>query len=211
LVVAGAAPALACRKAPPGAILQDIPVLRASDIPNIISVLRLIAVIPVVWLLLEGEFGWALVLFAIAGVSDGVDGFLAKHYGWQSRLGGILDPLADKILLVACFLVLGSMGLLPVWLVLAAVFRDLVIVAGAVLYHFRVAEVDAAPTYASKINTVLQLVLLVLVITDAGPLPVPDVLIEVLIWFCLTTIVLSGGQYVWVWGRKAVRAGLNDH
>jgi cardiolipin synthase len=196
---------------PSGAIVQGIPVLRASDIPNIISVLRLIAVIPVVWLLLEGEFGWALVLFAVAGISDGVDGFLAKHYGWQSRLGGILDPLADKILLVACFLVLGSMGLLPVWLVLAAVFRDLVIVAGAVLYHFRVAEVDAAPTYASKINTVLQLVLLVLVITDAGPLPVPDLLIEVLIWFCLTTIVLSGGQYVWVWGRKALRAGLGDH
>jgi cardiolipin synthase len=184
--------------------------LQPSDIPNIISVLRLIAVLPVVWLLLEGAFGWALVLFAVAGISDGVDGFLAKHYGWQSRLGGMLDPLADKILLVACFLVLGSMGLLPVWLVLAAVCRDLVIVAGALLYHFQVAEVEAAPTFMSKTNTVLQLVLLVLVITDAGPLPLPDALIEALVWFCLVTIVASGAQYVWVWGRKAARAGLND-
>lgn len=177
--------------------------MQLRDLPNIISALRLIAVIPVVWLLLEREFGWALLLFATAGLSDGVDGFLAKHYGWQSRLGGILDPLADKILLVSCFLVLGSMGLIPVWLVLAAVFRDLVIVTGAVLYQFRVAEVEAAPTLISKLNTVLQLVLVVLVIMDAGPIPLPGPLIEALVWACLTTVVVSGIQYVWVWGRKA--------
>jgi cardiolipin synthase len=177
--------------------------MRLRDLPNIISALRLVAVIPVVWLLLEHEFGWALVLFAAAGLSDGVDGFLAKHYGWQSRLGGILDPLADKMLLVSCFLVLGSTGLIPVWLVLAVVFRDLVIVGGAVLYQYRVAEVVAAPTWASKLNTVLQLLLVVLVIMDAGPFPLPDTLIETLIWACLVTVVVSGVQYVWVWSRKA--------
>ena len=177
--------------------------MRLKDIPNIISGLRLIAVIPVVWLLLEQEFGWALVLFAVAGVSDGVDGYLAKRYGWQTPLGGMLDPLADKILLVSCMLVLGSMGLIPVWLVLAAVFRDLVIVGGALLYHFRVANVEAAPTLASKLNTVLQLVLVVLVILDAGVYPLPKALIEVLIWSCLGTVVVSGIQYVWVWSRKA--------
>lgn len=184
--------------------------MRLRDIPNIISVLRLLAVIPVVWLLLEREFGWALVLFAAAGISDGVDGFLAKHCGWQSRLGGILDPLADKTLLVACFIVLGSMGMIPVWLVLAAVLRDLVIVTGALLYHFRVAEVEAAPSWTSKLNTLLQLLLIVLVITNAGPLPMLDGLIDTLVWACLVTVLVSGIQYVWVWGCKARAAGFKD-
>ena len=184
--------------------------MQLRDLPNIISALRLIAVIPVVWLLLEHHFGWALVLFAVAGVSDGVDGFLAKRYGWQSRLGGILDPLADKTLLVSCFLVLGSMGKLPIWLVMAVIFRDLVIVSGALLYHYRVADVDAAPTLMSKLNTVIQLVLVVLVIMDAGPIPLPAALIEVLIWACLMTVVVSGVQYVWVWGRKARLQGWKD-
>ena len=184
--------------------------MQLRDLPNIISALRLVAVIPVVWLLLEHRFGWALLLFAVAGVSDGVDGYLAKHYGWQSRLGGILDPLADKTLLVSCFLVLGSMGKLPIWLVMAVIFRDLVIVSGALLYHYRVADVDAAPTLMSKLNTLIQLVLVVLVIMDAGPIPLPAALIEVLIWACLMTVVVSGVQYVWVWGRKARLQGWKD-
>ena len=184
--------------------------MQLRDLPNIISALRLVAVIPVVWLLLEHRYGWALLLFAVAGVSDGVDGYLAKHYGWQSRLGGILDPLADKTLLVSCFLVLGSLGKLPIWLVMAVIFRDLVIVSGALLYHYRVADVDAAPTLASKLNTVLQLVLVILVIMDAGPIPLPDALIEALIWACLATVVVSGVQYVWVWGRRARLQGWKD-
>jgi cardiolipin synthase len=167
-------------------------------------------VIPVVWLLLSHEFGWALVLFACAGVSDGIDGFLAKHYGWQSRLGGILDPLADKALLVSCFLVLGSLGEVPVWLVLAVVFRDLVIVAGALLYNFRVEELEAAPTRISKLNTLVQLLLVIGAITHAGPWPLPEWLIETLIWACLATVLVSGVQYVWIWWAKARAHGWRD-
>jgi cardiolipin synthase (CMP-forming) len=177
------------------------------DIPNIISLLRLIAVMPVVWLLLEHQYGWALALFAVAGISDGVDGFLAKHYGWQSRLGGILDPLADKTLLVACFLVLGSLGLIPVWLVVAVIFRDLVIIGGAVTYHFGVEELKAAPLLSSKLNTLVQLVLVVATITNAGPLAMPGWVTAVLVWACLGTVVLSGIQYVWIWSRKAIERG----
>ena len=181
--------------------------VKLSDIPNIISVIRLITVIPVVYLLVDQEFGWALALFAAAGISDGLDGFLAKHYGWQSRLGGILDPLADKILLVCCFLVLGAHGLIPLWLVLAVIFRDLVIVSGALLYNYRVAEVEAAPILMSKINTALQIVLVVATILDAGLLSLPGWLIESLIWACLVTVMVSGAQYVWIWSRKAIRNG----
>ncbi len=184
--------------------------MKPKDLPNLISMLRLIAVIPVVYLLISDEFGWALMLFAAAGVSDGLDGFLAKQYGWQSRLGGILDPLADKTLLVCCFLVLGSLGLIPLWLVLAVVFRDLVIVAGAVLYNYRVEEVQAAPIPVSKLNTLMQILLVVAVITDAGPYPLPVGMMSSLIWVCFLTVVVSGSQYIWIWSRKAIRRGLKD-
>jgi cardiolipin synthase len=187
-----------------------IVMLRLRDIPNIISFLRLLTVMPILYLLLEHEFSWALLLFAAAGLSDGLDGFLAKHYGWQSHLGGILDPLADKILLVGSFLVLGALSLIPVWLVAAVVFRDLLIVGGAVLYNYRVEEVQAAPTLISKLNTVLQILLVVLVITNAGPMPLPQWVIQILIWACLATAIVSGVQYVWIWSRKAAHKGWKE-
>ena len=183
---------------------------RLRDLPNIISLLRLLAVIPVVYLLLEQEYGWALLVFVVAGLSDGLDGFLAKHFGWSSHLGGVLDPLADKVLLVACFLVLGALSLIPVWLVAAVVFRDLLIVGGAVLYNYRVEEVEAAPTLSSKLNTLLQILLVVLVIADAGPTPLPEGLIRSLVWACLATVVVSGIQYVWIWSRKAAEKGWKE-
>lgn len=178
-----------------------------KDLPNLISVLRLVLVAPVVYLLWSGEFGWTLLLFAVAGASDGLDGFLAKRFGWTTRLGGILDPLADKALLISCFVVLAWQGLVPAWLVLAIILRDLVIVTGAVVYNFRVAAVEAAPILTSKLNTVLQILLVVLVITDAGVLPLPDALIEATLWASFVTVLVSGIQYVWIWGRKARRQG----
>jgi cardiolipin synthase len=184
--------------------------VKPRDLPNLISFLRLLAVVPVAYLLLKGEFGWALILFAAAGISDGLDGFLAKHYGWQSRLGGILDPLADKTLLIAAFLVLGTLSLVPFWLVAAVVLRDLLIVSGALIYNYRVEEVEAAPLPVSKLNTVVQILLVVAVITDAGPVPLPDALIEVLIWTCLVTVIVSGVQYVWTWSRKAAEKGWKE-
>lgn len=165
---------------------------------------------PVVYLLLEREFGWALVLFTVAGLSDGLDGLLAKRYGWQTRLGGILDPLADKTLLVACFLVLGALSLIPVWLVVAVIARDLVIVGGALLYHYGVEELEAAPTLTSKLNTLVQILLVVLVMTDAGLMGLPEPVLDILIWSCLATVLISGVQYVWIWSRKAREKGWRD-
>ncbi|QIK37396.1 CDP-alcohol phosphatidyltransferase family protein [Caldichromatium japonicum] len=180
---------------------------KLSDLPNLISIARLIAVIPVVYLLIRHEFGWALVLFLIAGLSDGLDGYLAKRYGWQSRLGGLLDPLADKTLLVCCFLVLGAQGLIPLWLVLAAIFRDIVIISGALLYNYGIGEVEAAPILTSKINTAVQIILVIAVIFDAGLYDLPEGLIAALSWLCLLTVAVSGVQYVWIWGRKAIARG----
>lgn len=176
-------------------------------LPNLISLARLLVVFPVVILLLDGEFGWALALFALAGISDGLDGYLAKHYGWQSRLGGILDPLADKSLLLAVLLVLGYLDLIPIWLVAVAILRDLVIIGGAVAYLLLVEDLDAVPLLASKLNTLLQILLVVAVIVDAGLSPLPTSLIIGLTYACLITITVSGSQYVYVWSRRASARG----
>jgi len=178
--------------------------MKARDIPNFISILRIFLSIPVVWMLLQHNFGVALVLFAIAGISDGLDGYLAKHYGWESRLGGLLDPLADKILLVFSVLSLGWLELLPAWLVFAVILRDLVIVTGAFVYNFQVAELDAEPSLISKFNTVVQIVLVLAVVLNQGILSIPQVVMHGLVWLTLATTILSGVDYVYVWSRRAV-------
>lgn len=182
----------------------------AKDIPNIISVLRILLTIPVMFFLLRHEYTLALVLFAVAGISDGLDGFLAKHYGWQSRLGGLLDPLADKALLATSFLVLGATGLIPIWLVVLAVCRDLVIMGGALYYNFTVEEVRPTPTLISKLNTLLQILLVILVVMNAGLFPLPAWWLETLEWAVLGTILWSGGHYVYVWSRKAAQKGWKE-
>ena len=185
-------------------------VIKARDIPNIISILRVLLTIPVTYLLISHEFTGALILFAVAGISDGLDGFLAKHFHWQSRLGGLLDPLADKILLVASYLVLGAIGLLPIWLVLVVMLRDLVIVAGAFLYHYKIEALDANPSLISKLNTLFQILLVLMVVMNAGPIALPAGLIEVMIWSTLLTTIASGVNYVWVWGHRAAEKNTPD-
>ncbi|MCU7905234.1 MAG: CDP-alcohol phosphatidyltransferase family protein [Candidatus Thiodiazotropha sp. (ex Epidulcina cf. delphinae)] len=181
--------------------------MQAKDIPNLISVLRILLTLPTVWLLFEHEFSYALILFAVAGFSDGLDGYLAKRFVWQSHLGGMLDPLADKALLMSSFLVLGGLGLIPIWLVILVIFRDLTIMGGALYYHFSVEEVDADPSLISKLNTLLQILLVLLVVTDAGPFPLPSQLLQTLVWATGFTTLVSGAAYVWIWTIKARNKG----
>jgi cardiolipin synthase (CMP-forming) len=177
--------------------------VKRSDIPNLITVMRIVLVAPVSWSLLRQEFGLALALFFVAGVSDGLDGFLAKHYGWSSRLGALLDPLADKALLVACYASLAWIGLLPVWLLVLVVARDAVIVAGAVVYNFRIRRLEAQPTLISKLNTVLQILLVLLVIVQQLVPWVNEVWVRVLIYAVTVSVVWSGLDYVVTWSRRA--------
>lgn len=177
------------------------------DIPNLLTTLRILLVVPVIWLLLQREFGAAVTLFFLAGASDGLDGYLAKTYGWGSRLGAILDPLADKALLMGSFLTLGWLGLIPSWLVITVVVRDLVIVAGALVYHFKVQQLEASPSLISKINTAAQILLVSVVIISAGPWPMAAWITATLVWLTLATTLISGVNYVWVWSRKAFRKG----
>ncbi len=131
-------------------------------LPNAICILRLLLVVPVVLLLVEQQYAGALALIVVAGVSDALDGYLAKTFDWRSRLGGLLDPLADKLLLVSVFLALTYAGLVPLPVTAIVVGRDVVIVLGAVTYQLLIAPVEGEPTAISKLNTACQLVLRVL-------------------------------------------------
>ncbi|NOX28336.1 MAG: CDP-alcohol phosphatidyltransferase family protein [Gammaproteobacteria bacterium] len=172
------------------------------DIPNVISIFRLLLVLPIAYLLYEKQLGLALVLFVIAGVSDGIDGYLAKRNGWTSALGAFLDPLADKTLLITSYLVLGWIGLFPLWLVVAVIARDAIIVIGSLAYFVLIGRVDMAPSIISKINTGAQIALVVILLLTSvfGGL---EAVIEPMAYIVFVTTLLSGVGYVWVWGRKA--------
>lgn len=176
--------------------------MNLRQLPNTISVFRILLVFPIIYLLLNHQYQQTLLLFVVAGVSDGVDGFLAKHYDWQTWLGGVLDPLADKFLLVSCFIALAWMGLLPWWLVVLVMLRDIVIIAGATYYYFRVDRIDAQPTFLSKFNTVSQIGLVVVVIF-AEIVSLPSWLVTAMIIFVALTTISSGIDYVVAWSRKA--------
>jgi len=179
--------------------------LQARDIPNIISFARIILVFPVIWSLLNHYYKSALLLFLVAGISDALDGFLARQFKWQSYLGGIIDPLADKFLLVSAYICLGWLEALPWWLVGLIVLRDVVIVVGALAYHYRIRQLDADPSLISKLNTGVQIFLVLLVVYNLGFSTAYAWMNNWLIWIVATTTVLSGLDYVVSWSNKARR------
>jgi cardiolipin synthase len=181
--------------------------VRALHIPNAITVARILLVAPTAWLLLEERYGAAFGLFLVAGLSDALDGQLAKRFGWQTPLGGLLDPLADKLLLVVSFLCLGWLGVLPAWLVALVILRDLVIVTGAAVYHFRIARLEAEPMLLSKANTVAQIVLVLLAVAHRAGVGFPAGIIDVGIWIVTASTISSGVAYVVVWSRRALSEG----
>ena len=123
------------------------------SLPNLISIARLMAVPVMIYLILNGYYLAAFWLFVAAGVSDAIDGYLAKALGQETVLGSYLDPLADKALLVSVYVTLGHVNLLPSWLVIMVVFRDLIIVGGVVLLHISTNDVKMKPLLISKLNT----------------------------------------------------------
>ena len=177
--------------------------MKPRDIPNIITVFRFLLVPPVVWLMLNQRFGAALIVFGIAGFSDALDGYLAKRYNWTSRLGGLLDPLADKLLLLSAFITLAWLHWIPLWLVSLVILRDLIIVAGAIVYHMRIEQLDAEPSLVSKLNTVTQILLVLAVMFTQAVQELPALWLDVLLYSVLATTVWSGLDYIWTWGRRA--------
>lgn len=178
--------------------------MRKEHIPNLITALRLLLVPPVAWTIQTEQYGAALALFVTAGLSDGLDGFLARRYGWRTRLGGFLDPLADKTLMITTFVMLAMKGGIPWWLAGLVVLRDVVIMGGALAYHFVTRRLHMHPTLISKFNTVLQLVLVVTVMVHSGGLaPLPGGVVTLLVAVVTASTLLSGLVYVVLWGRQA--------
>jgi len=165
-------------------------------LPNLITIARLCVVPLSVWLVLRHDFPVAFWLFVAAGISDAVDGWLARR-GAASALGAILDPLADKALLVSMFVTLGAIGALPDWLAILVVFRDVLIVGGVLALYVLGQKVAIRPLPISKLNTVTQILLIAATLGFGAFAIHAQTLQAALIWIATATTLTSGAAYVW--------------
>ena len=180
--------------------------MTASQIPNAITVVRMVVAFPLLWLLVQERFSGAFLLALVAGASDAVDGYLAKRYSWQSVLGGILDPIADKLLLTVCFLGLWLGGHVPAWLFAVVLARDVVIGIGAFAWWRVTGSIKPSPTGISKMTTLIQLILVAMVMAQLAGLDVPSGWVQPLLLVCAGLTVVSGVDYVVVYSLRALRA-----
>ncbi len=188
----------------PSAVTSSSPL---RHLPNALTALRMVMVIPLVWLINERRYDAAVVIALIAGITDALDGWLAKHFAWQSWIGGIIDPIADKMMLIGCFVSLGLVGAHPEWLTMLVVGRDVLIVAGALIYHYFIGRISGEPTLLSKINTCVQIAYVVLQLVNLSTwIEFPHPVIVFAIYLTATLAVASGLQYVVIWSAKAMRA-----
>jgi cardiolipin synthase len=178
-------------------------VLRLSTLPNLLTVARILGVVPLVWFILEGHFLWAFVFAVLAGFSDILDGYLARRYDWQSHFGGWADPVTDKLMMSASYIALTYIGVLPLWLTALVLGRDVIIAGGALTYRFIFGRFRAHPTNLSKCTTLAQLALMWLELIRLIGVQMP----AGMMWAALICVGLLTAstlcQYVWIWGRKA--------
>ena len=172
------------------------------NLPNLITLARLLCVPLAIWLIVEARFGFAFWVFVAAGVSDALDGWIAKRWDQRTALGALLDPIADKALLAAVYVTLGFAGELPGWLVILVVLRDLLIVGGYLLSH----GADAPqPLFISKVNTLVQIALVGFVLARLGLGIEDEWLTSILVALAGITTVWSGLSYLVRWARFLVR------
>ena len=161
-------------------------------LPNFITIARFVMVPLIILSMINGEMLMAFVLFVVAGVSDGLDGFIARHFNQKSELGAWLDPIADKFLLVSVFVMLGWLGVLPNWLVIFAVSRDAMIIGAVVLSSLLDNPVEMRPLMVSKANTMLQIILLVIDL---------DGIVGWMIYAVAALTIASASAYLVTWLR----------
>jgi len=177
-----------------------------QHLPNAITALR-VMLVPVLVLLLACErFGAAFAVFIVSAVSDLADGWIARRWSLRTRWGTVADPLADKLTMLSVTLVLAFQTLIPLWLAVAIVVRDVLIVGGAIAFHLLVGRVDMAPSWLSKFNTVLEFCVLSALLADAAQAIEVTALLPPLFILVAATIIGSGLHYVWVWGWRARRS-----
>ena len=169
------------------------------SIPNLITLVRVILVPVVFWLLVTQQLKAAFLVFLVAGISDGVDGFLAKRFNWETELGAYLDPIADKLLIVCIFIALGVTDKLPSWIVIAVVSRDVLIVIAVVLSWLLGHPTPMRPIAVSKANTVAQIVLAATVLFELAVTPGPDWLRPGLVVVAALLTGASAAAYLFSW------------
>jgi len=169
------------------------------QIPNILTLLRIALIVPFALCVIRGEYETALLVFFIAGLSDGVDGFLARQFNWKSRFGAIADPLADKLLLITAYVALAWTAQIPMWLMLMILGRDLIIVVGALVYHYWISHYDIKPSIFGKACTLAQIVYALAVIIKLAGWPMPDLVVQQGLWVVMAITLVSGIHYVTVW------------
>jgi cardiolipin synthase len=184
---------------------------RAVNIPNFLTVLRIVLVPIIVILLIQGQFTKALVCFIIAGVTDGLDGMLARVLNQTTVVGAYLDPLADKVLVISMYATLAIIGVIPGWLAVIVISRDFIILGGILVLTHMSVNIEIKPSYVSKINTMLQLatIFVALLLKVGGA---EKHFREVFVFVCwLTAIftIISGGDYL-VKGMKLINRGDGD-
>jgi len=173
------------------------------SLPNLICLARIALVWPIIAALVAGRYHAAMVLFAAAALSDGLDGYLAKRFNWTSELGKLLDPAADKILLASVFVCATWLGLVPRWLTAAVVARDVMIALGALVFRLWFGPLRGRPTFLSKLNTAVQLAYLLGVMTEAAFRAPGAAVLAALALLALATTLVSGADYVIAFTRRA--------
>lgn len=181
--------------------------MKLEHIPNALCVFRILLVPPVLLAIQREQFRLALLLFIVAGLTDGLDGFLARRFDWRSQLGALLDPAADKLLMVFSFVWLALSGLIPGWLAAVVVGRDAVIVSGAIGYRLLIGPFEGGATRVSKLNTVLQLMFVAAVLADAAFALPGQLVVSLLGSLVFVTAIVSGLHYVRGWTLLALKAG----
>ncbi len=174
--------------------------------PNAISIFRLIVVLPIAIGITGGEFAISFAIFVVAAISDGLDGFLARRFGWETAFGKVIDPVADKLLLLVTTITLALSGHFPVMVMLLMVAKDLAVVLGVLVYTALAGFPELRPIAVGKVTTVLQLVLIgYVLLTLAVEIPLNHLVTPVLIWIVVVTTILDGCGYLWLWTGKLVR------
>jgi cardiolipin synthase len=177
------------------------------SLPNLITIARILVVPLTIWLIVTGQYAFAFLAFLAAGVSDGIDGFIAKRFELRTELGAYLDPLADKLLLVSIYVALGIQDLMPAWLVILVASRDVLIVGAVILSWLLDKPVGMRPSMISKVNTAGQIVLAGGVLAVLGLKVDADGLVIAGYVLVAALTVASGTLYMLGWIKHMANGG----
>ena len=180
--------------------------MNLKQIPNAITIARMVAALPLLFFLIEGDTKVAFWIAVLAGLSDSIDGYLAKKFDWRTELGGLLDPIADKLLLSVCFLGLAWQQAIPIWLCVLVLGRDVVIVTGAWVWWKTIGPFKPSPSWISKLTTFFQIVYVALLLENLAFKHVPDIVLQTLLCLVIAFTISSGLDYFIRYGSRALRA-----